>query len=216
MSENNSHVGAKFHYWDKASPPVQLSITLSVDGNDPQLLVGTAKKLAQEALAQGLFVEYPTSEDEIEPNQSLVEADSVIRRRFTRNDGKAADVLDFYLDGLEHRVNYWYINNDSDIAYLALATGLKIESMVVVEGKATITRNQGRPHANECRLPRRMKIVRDPSIDYQTGQQKEFGNHLQWRFSHFLGAPRKSATSTPQTEAVFARKGIQPVNHDNG
>ena len=199
MSDSGTHVWAKFYYWDQKAPPVQLSVTLAVETSAPNILIGHAKALAMEAISQGLYVDYPTGEEELEPDQALCEADSAMRRHFTRRDGQEADVLDFYVNGLDHRVIYWYINNDRDKAYLEHATGLVFDMLPVYTDHAAVSRVQGKPHELEQRLPRRMKIIRDPQIDKKTGQQKTFGENPQWNFNSFLGIPWESSPDKPQT-----------------
>ena len=204
MTKEGSHVWAKFYYWDKENHPVQLNVTLALATDTPDYLIDEAIKLATVALDRGLYVDYPTEDYDLESGQSLVEADSAIRRKFTRRDGQDAHLIDFFMNGYEFRVSYMYVNNDRDKAYLEHAVDLVYDSMPVVEGNQAVTRPQGQPHASEVRLPQRVKIVRDPDMDKSTGQQRQFGENLQWLFNHFLGIPWETSPEKPKTKVDVA------------
>ena len=99
-----------------------------------------AVELAEKALEKGLYADYPSGDVDLESGQSLVEADSFIRRHWIRKDGKDAEAIDFYVPGLEFRVSNWYINDDRDRGYLESATGLVLDNMPVVEQDTLLSR----------------------------------------------------------------------------
>lgn len=93
---------------------------------------------------------------------------SIMRRQYIRNDGKQAEVVDFYPELQSygygrHKFCMLYIDTCEDRAMVNAMIGGNIESIDVYDSDASYQRKAGNRHRLEVGLPRPILIITTPS-----------------------------------------------------
>ncbi len=148
----------------------------------------------------------------IEAGDKRITITSVIKRLFTKNDGKDATVIDMYPEwGAggkfgEHRSGFMYIDGQEDITTFEQQSGLKYDSLPLYESGSPIKRIYNRANKNEV-------AVKTPfgMIKHLVGKSDDGKNRYKYSYATG-GTSQPRATQTPMPSQQPQATAQKPVS----